>query len=163
MRTASRRRLGLAGAATTLALAGATAALATAPSGETLTPIARGTLIAPINVNRAVTGGRVRIKTRGNLDMLMASITLAPGGSSGWHEHAGTVMTIVTQGTLTEIDGKCRRHDLSAGQADIEPGGAVGNAENRGSTPVVFDVVFLIPHGTLIPRIDEPAPAGCNA
>src|SRR5712692_1203121 len=103
MRPTSRKALALASAGATLALA-AGVALATPPNGETPTPLARGALIAPANINTKVIGGRVRIKTQGALDAMMAQITLAPGGTGGWHSHAGPLITIVTQGTLTIID-----------------------------------------------------------
>jgi quercetin dioxygenase-like cupin family protein len=163
MRTASRKRVALAGAATTLALAGATVALATPPSGETVTPLARGQLVMPAKVNEKVGNGHVKIQTRGAVDALTAQSTLAPGGTGGWHKHAGPHITIVTQGTLTIIDAKCKRHDLPAGHAIIASGSSVDKPENRGATPVVFYVTFLVPHGVMSPRIDEPAPAGCNA
>jgi quercetin dioxygenase-like cupin family protein len=163
MRVTSRRPLALAGAGTMLALGAATVALATPPSGETPTPLARGALIAPANVNLKVMGGRVGIKTQGALDALMLSITLAPGGNGGWHSHAGPAITIVKQGTVTVIDAKCRRHDVSAGHAVISPGSSPSENENKGTTPVMFDVTFLLPHGVASPRIDQPAPTGCTA
>jgi quercetin dioxygenase-like cupin family protein len=163
MRTPSRKPLALVGAGTTIALAAATVALATPPSGETPTPLARGTLIAPANVNLKVTGGRVGIKTQGALDALMLNITLAPGGNGGWHSHAGPAITIVKQGTVTIIDAKCKRHEVPAGHAVISPGSSPTENENKGTTPVVVDVTFLIPHGAMSPRVDQPAPAGCTA
>jgi hypothetical protein len=45
----------------------------------------------------------------------------------------------------------------------ISPGGTTEKDENKGATPVTFDVTFLLPHGTTSPRIDQPAPAGCTA
>ena len=163
MRTASRKRVALASAATTLALAGATVALATPPQGLTLKPLGRGSLVAPVKINEKVGSGRVTIQTQGALDALLAQQTLAPGGTGGWHEHAGPHITIVTQGTLTIIDSECKRHNLSAGHASIAPGPSVDKPENRSSAPVVFYTTFLVPRGVLIPRIDEPAPKGCNA
>jgi quercetin dioxygenase-like cupin family protein len=163
MKTASGTRVALAGVATTLALVGATVAVATPPSGDTVTPLARGPLVMPAQINEKVTGGRVKIQTQGALDALTAQQTLAPGGTGGWHEHAGPHITIVTQGTLTIIDAKCRRHDLPPGHAIIAPGASVDKPENRGSTPVVFYVTFLVPHAVMSPRIDAPAPAGCGA
>jgi quercetin dioxygenase-like cupin family protein len=163
MSTTTRKSLALASAVTTLALAGATAALATAPSGETPTPLARGQLLAPANVNRGVDGGRVRIKTQGALDALMLNITLAPGGTGGWHSHAGPLITVVTQGTLTIIDAQCKRHDIHAGQAFISPGSTTKDENLDPTSQVVFDVTFLIPHSAASPRIDQPAPAGCSA
>ncbi len=161
MRPTSRKALALASAGATLALA-AGVALATPPNGETPTPLARGALIAPANINTKVIGGRVRIKTQGALDAMMAQITLAPGGTGGWHSHAGPLITIVTQGTLTIIDAQCKRHDIQEGQALINPGSRHKD-ENLGTTPVTFKVTFLIPHGVASPHVDQPAPAGCTA
>jgi quercetin dioxygenase-like cupin family protein len=163
MTTESRKRFALGGAATTLALAGATVALATPPNGETLTPLARGSLVQPANLDVNLAGGRVRIKTQGAIDALTAQPTLAPGGTSGWHKDAGPLVVIVKQGTLTIIDGKCKRHDLPAGHANIDSGGSVHKTENRGSTPVVYYVTLLVPHNVTSPDTDEPAPAGCTA
>jgi quercetin dioxygenase-like cupin family protein len=161
MRIATRTSIALTGASL-LALSAATA-LATAPSGETPTPLARGALVKPANVNVKLTGGRVKLQTKGALDALMLNVTLAPGGTGGWHKHAGPVISIVKQGTLTLIDSKCKRHDISAGHAVVSPGTTPTKNENRGATPLVVDVTFLIPHGATSPRIDQPAPTGCNA
>jgi len=161
MRSTSRRALALVLVSTAVALA-AGVALATPPSGETPTPLARGALVAPANVNTKVIGGRVRIKTQGALDAMMLQVTLAPGGTGGWHSHAGPLISIVTQGTLTIIDSHCNRHDIPAGQAFISPG-TTAKDENLGATPVTVTVTFLIPHAVTTPRVDQPAPAGCTA
>jgi len=162
MRAIPRKPLALASAGTTLALAaaGGGIALATAPSGETVTPLARGALVKPANVNRKVTGGRVRIKTDGALDALMAQVILAPGGTTGWHSNTGPVINIVKKGTLTIIDANCKRHDIPAGHAAISPG-STDKLENLSGKPVAFNVTFLLPHGVK-PDIDAPPPAGCT-
>src|SRR5206468_5418044 len=126
-------------------------ALATAPSGETPAPLARGALVNPASVNVKVAGGRVKLQTEGALDAMMLNITLAPGGNGGWHKHAGPLITVVKQGTLTIFDAKCKRHDIPAGHAVISPG-STDKDENLGATPVAFDVTFLIPHGATSPR-----------
>jgi quercetin dioxygenase-like cupin family protein len=160
MRITTRKSIALTG--TSLVALSAGAALATAPSGETPTPLARGALVKRANLDVKVTGGRVKIQTRGALDALMLNITLAPGGTGGWHKHAGPLITVVKQGTLTIFDAKCKRHDIPAGHAVISPG-STDKDENLGATPVAFDVTFLIPHRATSPRIDQPAPAGCHA
>jgi quercetin dioxygenase-like cupin family protein len=161
MRIITRKSIALTGASL-LALSAGTA-LATAPSGETVTPLARGALVKPANANVKVAGGRVKVQTKGALDVLMLQLTLAPGGSGGWHKHAGPAFTVVKQGTLTIFDAKCKRHDIPAGGAFFNPGTTPHEDENKGTTPVVFNVTFLIPHGAASPRIDQPAPPGCNA
>jgi quercetin dioxygenase-like cupin family protein len=161
MRSTPRRALALAIVGATVAL-GAGVALATPPSGETPTPLARGALVAPANVNTRVIGGRVKINTQGAIDAMMLQLTLAPGGTGGWHSHAGPLITIVTQGTLTLIDAQCKRHDIQAGQAVIS-NGSTHKDENLGTTPVTFNVTFLIPHTVARPPVDQPAPASCTA
>jgi quercetin dioxygenase-like cupin family protein len=146
-----------------LALGAGGVALATPPSGETPTPLAGGKLVASANVSRTVTGGHVSIKASGALDALMLSITIKPGGTGGWHEHAGPLISVVKQGTLTIVDAHCKRHTLKAGSAFISSGASPDKDENLSSKPVAFDVTFLVPHGTMSPRIDAPAPAGCTA
>jgi quercetin dioxygenase-like cupin family protein len=161
MRSTSRNCLALAIVVITVALA-AGVALATPPSGETPTPLARGALVAPANVNTRVIGGRVKINTQGAIDAMMLQLTLAPGGTGGWHSHAGPLITIVTQGTLTLIDAHCKRQDIQAGQAVIS-NGSTHKDENLGTTPVTFNVTFLIPHAVARPPVDQSAPAGCTA
>lgn len=156
-----RRWIALA-AAGLLALTAGGIALATPPSGEKPTPIAGGKLITPANVSRIVTGGQVSIKARGALDALMLSVTMQPGGTGGWHKHAGPLISVVRQGTLTIVDASCKRHTLKAGNAFISSGAAADKDENLSSKPVAFDVTFLVPRGTVSPRIDEPAPPGCT-
>jgi quercetin dioxygenase-like cupin family protein len=136
--------------------------LATMPSGEVATPLARGALVAPADFMVKVGDGRVKVQTKGALDALMLEITLAPGGTGGWHSHAGPLITVVRQGTLTIVDSTCQRHDVPSGTAMISPGSSSDEDENLGANPVVIDVTFLIPHDVSSPRIDEPAPAGCN-
>ena len=164
MKTSSRALLTIAtvGSSLVLAAGAASVALGTAPSGETATPLARGAISEPANINRKVGDGSVRIKTDGALDALMVQITLAPGGTGGWHSHAGPLVTVVTQGVLTLVDASCQVHEITAGHAAILPG-ETAKDENRGTGPVTFDVTFLIPDGATSPRIDEPAPAGCAA
>jgi quercetin dioxygenase-like cupin family protein len=161
MRSTSRKVIALAIVAVIGALA-AGVALATPPNGETPTPLARGALIDSANVNTRVIGGRVKIATQGAIDAMMLQITLAPGGTGGWHSHAGPLITIVTEGTLTIIDAQCKRHDVQAGQAIIS-NGSTHEDKNLGSTPVTFNVTFLIPHSVARPPVDQRAPAGCTA
>jgi hypothetical protein len=160
MRIATRKSIAVT-AGSLIALSAGTA-LATAPSGETVKPLARGPLVMPADVNVKVTGGHVKLQTQGALDALMVKVTLAPGGTGGWHKNAGPLINVIKQGTLTVIDASCMRHDIPAGHAVVSAG-STDKIENRGSTPVVFNVTFLLPHGVKSPDISQPAPAGCTA
>jgi quercetin dioxygenase-like cupin family protein len=154
---------GVAAVALATTLATATVAQATPPNGETTTPVGRGALAQPANVNLNLPGGHATLQTKGALDAMMVELSLAPSATGGWHKHAGPHITIVKQGTLTIFDAKCKRHDVPAGMAFVSPGSSPTKDINNGTTPVVFDVVFLLPHNVLSPRVDQPAPAGCNA
>jgi quercetin dioxygenase-like cupin family protein len=163
MRTPSRSLVVLSSALVTLVLAGAPAARATPPQGQVVTVLGRGSLTETANINEKVGGGRVKLQTRGSLDAITQQLTLTPGGTSGWHKHTGPHITIVTQGTLTVIDAKCKSQVLTVGQSTVDSGTEIDKPENLGSTPVVMYITFLVPHGNLIPRVDEPAPKGCTA
>jgi hypothetical protein len=141
-------------------LAGATA-FAT-QGNSTVTPLAMGTLTGAVHSTTRVTGGRVTVEAKGALSVIVSQLTLPPGGTSGWHSHAGPHFEVVNQGTLTEINSKgCKTETMQAGQAsyDGKPSDIV-NAVNRGSDPLIVTQTFLVPKGTL-PRIDQPAPPNC--
>jgi hypothetical protein len=152
--------LGLA-AGTALGLAGGTA-LATPGTGIQQMPLATGTLTGSINSTVKVTGGRVGLKTKGNLDVFVVQITIPPGGNSGWHSHAGPVFMVVKQGALTTIEAKgCKEQTLQAGQAIYDTKFAGNGIDvNRGTEPVVVVATFVQPHGAS-PRVDQPAAAAC--
>jgi quercetin dioxygenase-like cupin family protein len=148
-------------------LAGATAFATEAPelatqATEQPMPLAKGTLTGSVNSNAKVAGGRVGVQTKGNLDVLVVQTTIPPGGTSGWHSHAGPHYVVVKQGTLTTIQAKgCKVQTLQTGQAsyDVKP------AENRivlnrGTDPVVFVATFVLPRGAS-PDVAQPAAAGC--
>jgi quercetin dioxygenase-like cupin family protein len=128
-------------------------ALATPPSELTNVPLARGT-----NVSHGT------IPLQVGADVAMAQITVAPGGSSGWHSHPGGAIIVVKQGSLTvysAVGSKCETTTYSAGQAFIERPGEVDDVLNRGTTPYVLLVTFpRVPQGDST-RTDEPDPGTC--
>ena len=128
-------------------------ALATPPSGLTNVPLARGT-----NVSHGT------IPLQFGADVVMAQITVAPGGSSGWHSHLGGAIIIVKQGSLTVYSARgsrCETTTYSAGQAFIERPGEVDDVLNPSTTPYVLLVTFpRVPQGESA-RTDEPDPGTC--
>ncbi|MEP7035470.1 MAG: cupin domain-containing protein [Actinomycetota bacterium] len=143
---------GLAGVVTTVSLSPSGA---TPPSGLTNILLARGT-----NTSH----GTIPLKF--GTDVAMAQITVAPGGSSGWHSHPGGAIVIVKEGTLTVYspveDGRCKTTTYSAGQAFIERPGEVDDVLNNGTVPYVLYVTFpRVPPGGAT-RTDEPDPGTCS-
>ena len=128
-------------------------ALATPPSGLVNVLLARGT---------DASEGTLPIQM--GTDVVMAQITVDPGGSSGWHSHPGGAIIVVKQGTPTvyrAIGSQCQSTTYGAGDAFIERPGEVDDVLNAGTAPYVLYVTFpRVPPGGSA-RIDEPDPGTC--
>ena len=128
-------------------------ALATPPSALVNILLARGT---------DASQGTLPIQM--GTDVVMAQITVDPGGSSGWHSHPGGAIIVVKQGTPTvyrAIGSQCQSTTYSAGDAFIERPGEVDDVLNAGTAPYVLYVTFpRVPPGGSA-RIDEPDPGTC--
>lgn len=99
----------------------------------------------------------------GDTDYVLKEITLAPGGSTGWHYHPGQVTGFVKQGVLTHNDASCALDGVyHTGQFISEESGAgyVHIGRNLGTTPVVLEVLYRSPVGQPL-AVDEPNP-GCS-
>lgn len=97
-------------------------------------------------------------------DVVMAQITVDPGGSSGWHSHPGGAIIVVKQGSPTvyrAIGSQCQSRTYGPGDAFIERPGEVDDVLNAGTAPYVLYVTFpRVPPGGSA-RIDEPDPGTC--
>jgi quercetin dioxygenase-like cupin family protein len=128
-------------------------ALATPPSGLVNILLARGTDASP---------GTLPIQM--GTDVVIAQITVDPGGSSGWHSHPGGAIIVVKQGAPTvyrAIGSQCQSTTYGAGDAFIERPGEVDDVLNAGTAPYVLYVTFpRVPPGGSA-RIDEPDPGTC--
>jgi quercetin dioxygenase-like cupin family protein len=110
-----------------------------------------------------VTGTIIFKTTIGNTDYILREITIAPGGTTGWHFHDGTLYAFVKQGTLTHDESNCAVDGVfHAGARFVEPSGAmhVHIGRNLGTTPLVLDVLYVDPAGSPLSE-DAPNP-GCN-
>ncbi|GAA2989304.1 cupin domain-containing protein [Streptomyces fulvorobeus] len=116
-----------------------TAATATPGSGVTGTVVAKGT-----------SAGRLKVVSpKGRADVTFRTITIQPGGSTGWHTHAGQLLAVVQAGTLTRTLSDCSVEVTPAGTSFVEPSGAGHRhiGRNTGSEPVVLWVAYLLPEG----------------
>jgi quercetin dioxygenase-like cupin family protein len=96
-------------------------------------------------------------------DYVLLEITIAPGGSTGWHWHDGRLYGVIKQGTLTHNMSDCSNDGTYyAGDSIAEPSGAdhVHIGRNLGSTPLVIQVLYIDPAGSP-PSEDAPDP-GCG-
>ena len=155
-------------------------ATATPGTGILASPIlARGTLEAD-NSHRGHHGHhhgrhgskRDTIRLQRPSDVAVQQVTIAPGGTTGWHSHPGPAVVIVKSGSLTLYDGDDRRcrgttyaADLASpvGKVFIDEGyGHVHIGRNEGSTNTELYVTYLdVPVGAS-PRIDVPDPGNCR-
>ncbi|SEH53757.1 Cupin domain-containing protein [Mycolicibacterium rutilum] len=114
---------------------------------------------APVGVDSTVLSQQVR----DGKDYIVADITIAPGGSTGWHTHRGVIYGIVEVGELTHYSADCRQDGLyRAGDPITDPTGPdhVHDARNLGTTPVVLEVTYVDPAGA--PTSDSAPDPGCG-
>ncbi|MFD4456837.1 cupin domain-containing protein [Nocardia sp. NPDC058480] len=86
-------------------------------------------------------------------------ITIAPGGTLGWHYHDGNVLAVVTAGAVTRYETDCVPVTYSAGQGLSETVGPahVHVGRNLGSGPAQMYVAYLNRAGEPL-FVDAPAP-----
>ena len=89
---------------TAMVLVGCLAALATVPSAANATP---GSGVSGTVLAQGVSEGTLKLKAKGRTDVVVRTITIAPGGSTGWHSHAGQLLAVVKSGTLTRTLDDC--------------------------------------------------------
>jgi hypothetical protein len=136
--------------------------LATAASGFHSTILSRGTVSEPVHYNTDA----VKFQTKGSVDVVTATVTIDPLGSSGWHAHPGVAIVTVASGSLVAYDEHCTAtvHTANtASSAFTVSGDAASLVRNESATtPEVHYVTFIVPAGTTNPglRIDKANP-GC--
>jgi quercetin dioxygenase-like cupin family protein len=101
--------------------------------------------------------------TVGATDYTLREITIPPGQATGWHYHDGPLYGYVKKGTLSHFDSTCVRDGLyRSGDSLTEPSGPghVHIGRNLGTTPLVLDVLYVLPHGA--PFSEDAANPGCD-
>jgi len=145
-----------------VALAGA--AFATPPTGFTTNLLARG---SAGRLHAKHDGIRLTSRHGVSTDVAVATVTIAPGGSSGWHHHPGVVMVVVQSGEVTFYDKNCRPKVHQAGETFIEASDSPGLAKNAGTQTAVLEATFIVPASTPPApptplRIDDAQPKHCD-
>jgi quercetin dioxygenase-like cupin family protein len=107
--------------------------------------------------------GVLKLKTRRLIDVVDQTITIDPGGHTGWHSHPGPVLVVVKAGTFTLYDGDdpgCTPHVVNAGSTFVDEGGGhVHIGRTEGTTAVELSATYLLPVGAG-PRTDVASPPG---
>jgi quercetin dioxygenase-like cupin family protein len=143
--------------------------------GRTLIATAEGLLVlATTAVVSATPGTGVRsavlakgtspdgivVSSREKTDVAVLEITIAPGGSTGWHYHDGHLIAVVKSGTLTRTLHDCSTEATPPGGSFVEPAGRNQThlGRNLGTDPVVLLVTYVLPAGQPLSQ-DAPAPS----
>jgi quercetin dioxygenase-like cupin family protein len=144
----------------------AVTALATPGSGVVSNIVSRATLSDGVNLKfkNRFTDFEAKLQVKGAADFISQQLTLAPGGTSGWHSHSGPALVSVASGTATFYeadDPSCSPIVVPAGTAFVEQGSDVHIARNEGATDLVFKILYITPVGAA-QRVDEPSPGTCR-
>ncbi|TAK01927.1 MAG: cupin domain-containing protein [Chloroflexota bacterium] len=155
-----------AAAALLLLLTVVTATLGTPASGVISAPIlARGDFSDHVDVKIKfdTAYGTVVSNAPDAGEVIVQEITIAPGGTTGWHSHPGPVVVVVKAGALTyvrEDHGGCFETVYPTGTAFVDPGqGHVHTAFNGGTENLVLYATYFDVATGSSPRIDEPVAA----
>jgi len=147
--------LGLVGAIASIGIAAATPG-----SGAVGTILSVGTLPAGIKVHT----DDLKLSTRDDVQVVTQTITIAPGGHTGWHSHPGPVFVTISAGTMTFYDADdptCTPGTYATGDSFVDQGGGhVHIARNEGAVNLVLYATYLVPVGAAI-RTDVPNPGTC--
>ena len=171
MKKGMRRRLAVLAGMIVVPVLAAGIALATPGIGIIGAPVqARGTLQDDESSIRRV-GWELFLSSfrRGSgTDFVTQTISIAPGGTTGWHTHPGPVLVTVKSGALTVVyanDSSCAGTTYTAGQSFIDFGNAnIHTALNKGPLPTELWATYIVPGaaGTTPFRIDAASPGTCN-
>jgi quercetin dioxygenase-like cupin family protein len=103
-------------------------------------------------------------QTTGGKDYIISDITIAPGGSTGWHIHRGEIIYgVVKEGELTHYSADCKQDGFyRAGTPITDPVGSdhVHLARNLGTVPLVLEVTYVEQAGA--PTADSLPNPGCD-
>jgi quercetin dioxygenase-like cupin family protein len=140
----------------------AATALASSPSGFTPTNLVpEAELAQRVHVD----SDRVKLKTKGPVDVRVQRIDIAPGGRSGWHHHPGVVIVAVESGTVTYVDSDCDAISYGAGSPHgsvfVESGDRSHEARNLTGKPATVYATFIAPDADPgVFRVEDP-PVNC--
>jgi len=118
-----------------------------------------GTGVSGTILAKGMSPDGIVISSHGPTDVSVHEITVAPGGSTGWHYHDGQLIAVVKSGTLTRTMHDCSTEVTSAGGSFVEPAGQHHShiGRNFGTEPVVLIVTYVLPAGRPLSQ-DAPEP-----
>ncbi|WP_371617037.1 cupin domain-containing protein [Streptomyces sp. NBC_00454] len=87
------------------------------------------------------------------------TLSIEPGGNTGWHVHPGIVFLTVTKGEITRYSADGNREVFKAGQSFIKTGNLPLDGINEGSVPNELQLTYVLPKDAPL-RYEREAPRG---
>jgi quercetin dioxygenase-like cupin family protein len=126
---------------------------------------ARGPLVdRPLAINMQFEDpkSRVKLQTKGAIEVAVQRIVAVPGATFGWHSHPGPTIVTVLSGTLSfyHAEDCTHRINYTAGQSFSNLPSEIHLARNEGTVDLVVYASYFVPLRTpaLPLRIDQPSP-----
>jgi quercetin dioxygenase-like cupin family protein len=145
--------------ALTFAAGSLSVAWATGGVGLTITPLSGPAALGDVSSKSEGDGLESEIKLKGESDVFVAHIRIAPNGEGGWHYHPGPSIISVKAGTASFFHAEAPTTALvyETGKGFVEDAYVVHNVRNLGTTDLELVVLQIVPKGAPR-RIDAPAP-----
>ena len=124
------------------------------------TPIAGPAVLGDIDTWAETDNWELELRTRGESDVFVTHIRVAPGAHGGWHSHPGPSIIAVKAGTATfydDCDDPIAPRVYPAGTGFVEDAGCVHILTNEGTVDLEVVVMQIVPRGAPR-RIDEADP-----
>ena len=125
----------------------------TAASGE---PTASPAPVTAVDLATGEDEDGVNVEVDGAAQVVFRQITLQPGAGTGEHCHAGQLIAVVEQGTLTHYAPTYPTgvHVYEAGDTIVEGAGYPHQGINEGTEDVVLLVTYIISDGEPLAQTD---------
>ncbi len=122
--------------------------------------------VARVEESNVQVDDRIRIRTKGESQVIVAHITVEPGGHTPWHYHPGPHIVSVKTGTVKIYETDCSVRKYKAGTGFFDPGPThephIHTLRNPSQTQTAEVIVTDIREDDLRPTIvAEPQPAPC--
>ncbi|HYG72872.1 MAG TPA: cupin domain-containing protein [Actinomycetota bacterium] len=128
-------------------------AVATAPTGSVASEV----------IGAGSTDQNFKLVARPDTNTVVASFTIGPNSSTGWHTHPGRTLVTVKTGTFTVYHADdCEPLVYEPGDAFVELPSSIHVGRNETAEPVELGVGFFRVPIDGSPRIDQPQPTTCD-
>lgn len=110
---------------------------------EDQTPPSYQNLLTPLLQGSTDILGKPLAYPAGNPNVTAATVTIPPGGETGWHQHEVPLFAYVLEGELTVDYGTKGKKTYKAGDSVLEAVGWAHNGTNTGTVPMKLIAVYM--------------------